>query len=185
MICGLSLLVLIRAYPVFEITVDTWNMKNSLPLLSSFESPFDMSRISGNVIAIDRVKSHETDGKFSLKAILFPGEYPGISLNYFQNDWRGYRSLSFDAFLEKYSHLEITVQVNDRNHYTQYTGRFNKSFHLLPGANHIIIDLKDIMKAPKGRHMNMAEITNISIFAYRLKERSTIYFDNFRLEGHS
>jgi VanZ family protein len=185
MIYGLSLLVLIRAYPVFEVTVDTWNMKSSFPLLSSFESSFEMSRFSDKDKVMDRIELHATEGKYSLKVTLDPGEYPGISMDYLQNDWRGYGSLSFDIFVEGYTPLEITVRVNDRKHNNEYTDRFNKSFKLLPGVNHITIDLKDIMKAPKGRIMNMADITNICIFAYRLKEQRTVYFDNFRLEGRA
>jgi VanZ family protein len=183
MIYGLSLLVLIRAFPIIEITVDTWNMKRSFPVLSSFESPFEMSRFSGKDNAMDRVNLHATEGKYSLKVTLDPGEYPGISMKYLQNDWRGYGSLSFDTFVEGCTPLEITVRVNDRKHNDEYTDRFNKSFQFLPGTNHITIDLKDIMKAPKGRVMDMAAITNICIFAYRLKEQRTVYFDNFRLEG--
>lgn len=183
MISGLSLLVLIRAYPIFTATVDTRNMKSSLPILSSFESPFEMSRFSGKYKAMNRVELHATEGKYSLKVTLNPGEYPGISMNYFQNDWRGYRNLSFDTFVEGDAPIEITVRVNDKEHNDEYTDRFNKSFLLLPGVNHIIIDLKDIMKAPKGRVMDMAEITNICIFAYRLKEHRTVYFDNFRLQN--
>lgn len=182
MIFGLSLLVLIKAYPIFEVTVDTWNIKRNFPQLSSFESPFEMSRFSGRVKAMDRVKLYATEGKYSLKVILDPGEYPGISMNYLQNDWRGYSNLSFDTFVEGNAPLEITVRVNDRKHNDEYTDRFNKSFQLLPGVNHINIDLKDIMKAPKGRVMDMAEITNICIFSYRLKEQRTVYFDNFRLK---
>ena len=151
--------------------------------MSSFESPFEMSRFSGKNKAMDRVEMHTTEGKYSLKVTLDPGEYPGISMDYLQNDWRGYRNLSFDTFVEGYAHLEITVRVNDRKHNDEYTDRFNKSFNLLPGSNHITIDLKDIMKAPKGRKMDMADITNICIFAHRLKEQRTVYFDNFRLEG--
>ena len=183
MIYGLSLLVLMRAYPIFEVTVDTWNMKSSFPILSSFESPFDLSRFADKDKAMDRVELHATEGKYSLKVTLNPGEYPGISMDYLQNDWRGYRILSFDTFVEGYAPLEITVRVNDRKHNNEFTDRFNKSLQLLPGTNHITIDLKDIMKAPKGRVMDMAEITNICIFAYRLKGQRTVYFDNFRLEG--
>ena len=180
---GLSLLVLMRAYPIFTVTVDEWNMKNSFPILNSFESPFEMSRLSGRYKAMDRVELHATQGTYSLKVTFNPGEFPGISVDHLQNDWRGYGSLSFDTFVAGYSPLEITVRVNDREHNNEYTDRFNKSFQILPGVNHVTIHLKDIMNAPKGRIMDMADITNIRIFAYRLKETRTVYFDNFRLEG--
>jgi VanZ family protein len=182
-IYGLSLLVLIRAYPIFEVTMDTWNMKHCFPLLSSFESSFEMSRFSYKDKTMDRVELHATEGKYSLKVTLNPSEYPGISMDYLQNDWRGYLHLSFDTFVEGYAPLDITVRVNDRKHNNEYTDRFNKRFHLLPGANHITIGLKDIITAPKGRIMDMADITNICIFAHRLKEQRTVYFDNFRLEN--
>lgn len=176
------ILIIMRAYPIFAATLDTWEMEMNFPLLSSFETYFEMSRWTNSESESVRTKLHPTDREYSLKVFFHPGEYPGMSMNYLQHDWRGYKRLAFDVFLEGSSPLKITVRVNDKKHNNEYTDRFNKDFQLLPGPNHISTDIMDIMRSPKGRTMDLAETTNICFFAYKLKEPRTAYFDNFRLE---
>jgi VanZ family protein len=175
-------LMIMLAYPIFAAALDTWEMERNFPLLSSFETYFEMSRWMNIQSELVRSKLHPTDGKYSLKVFFHPGEYPGMSMNYLQHDWRGYKRLAFDVILEGSSPLKITVRVNDKKHNNEYTDRFNKSFELLPGLNHISIDIMNIMRSPKGRTMDLTEITNICVFTYKIKETRTTYFDNFRLE---
>ncbi len=181
----LLVLMIIRAYPIFEATLDTWNMEKDFPLLSSFESPFEMTRWTNGESRIIRTTAHATNREHSLKVNLLPGIYPGIVLNYLINDWRGYNRLTFDAFVEGSSSLDITVRINDLKHNEEYTDRYNEGFQLQPGDNHISINLDEVKKPPHGRTMDMADITNICIFAYNLKTPRTVYFDNFRLENRS
>jgi hypothetical protein len=131
---------------------------------------------------MERTRLHSTDGVYSLQVHLNPGLYPGISLDYTTNDWRAYGILSFDIFLIGDSSLEIILRINDREHNNKYVDRFNRSLVLHPGANHIFIKLDEVKMAPQGRKMDMANITNICIFAYKLNKPRTVYFDNFRLE---
>ncbi len=176
------LFIILPAIPIFLTAIDTWNMKRTFPALSSFESFLEMSRWTQKESKICRTTLHATEGKYSLEVTLLPGNYPGISMDYLANDWSGYKSMSFDVFLQGPSPLNITVRINDQAHNNEFTDRFNRRFQILPGENHISIKLDDVEKAPKGRLMIMAEITNLSIFAYKLKGLKQVYFDNFRLE---
>jgi VanZ family protein len=148
----LLLLVMIRGYPIFTLSVDTWDMEKDFPVLSSFESPFEMTRYSGKGSTLNRIRLHATEGKYSLKADLNAGLYPGISMDSLHNDWRGYTTLNFDVFLEGTTPLDITVRINDRKHNEEYEDRFNKVFHIFPGKNHILINLDEVKTAPKGRY---------------------------------
>ena len=177
----LLLLVLMRVSYIFILMIDTWDMGRTFPVLSSYECPFEMSRYSDRDKTINRARLHATNGEYSLRADLKPGLYPGISMNYLHNDWRGYSTLSFDVYLEGSTPLNLTVRINDRRHNNEYTDRFNKEFQIFPESNHISIKLDEVKTAPHGRVMDMADMTNICIFAYNLKVSRTLYFDNFRL----
>jgi VanZ family protein len=179
---GLLLIMIVRAYPIFTATVDTWYMEKDFPVLSSFESPFEISRWVCKEGSMKRTSFHATDGKSSLRVNLPPGLYPGITMDYMMNDWRGYNRLTFDVFIEGYSPLELSIRINDRKHNEEYSDRYNKSFLLRPGPNHISVGLDAVRMAPRGREMDMADITVLCIFSYKLKEPRTAFFDNFRLE---
>jgi hypothetical protein len=179
---GLLLLMVARAYPIFAVTVDSWNMEKEFPVLSSFESPFEISRWVCKEGSMKRTSLHATDGTSSLRVNLPPGLYPGITLDYMTNDWRGYKRLTFDAFIEGSAPFELSIRINDRRHNEEYTDRFNKSFLLGPGPNSISVGLDEVRTAPRSRKMDMADITVLCIFSYKLKEPRIAYFDNFRLE---
>ncbi len=179
---GLLVLMIVRAYPIFAATVDTWNMEKDFPILSSFETTFEIPRWSCKEGIMKRTPLHATDGAYSLGVNLHPGIYPGLSLDYMVNDWRGYNRLSFDVFIEGSSPLELSIRINDRKHNEEFIDRYNKTFLLGPGYNHITVGLDAVRTAPRGRKMDMADITVLCIFSYKLKEPRTAYFDNFRLE---
>ena len=174
--------ILAGTIPIFFAASDEITMHNSFPLIGSFESRLEMGRWGGTDSGISRSTLHATHGQYSLVANLLPGEYPGISLNYLKRDWRGYTRLTFDAFLVGNDPLRITARINDKDHNDEYDDRYNKSFVLDPGSNEIVIDLKEVMAAPKGRDMDMGNIVNICVFSYHLGESRTLYFDNFRLQ---
>jgi len=130
-----------------------------------------------------RVHLHATHGEYSLRADLSPGEYPGVSLSYPPRDWRGYRTLVFDVFLDKAADMPLTVRINDLKHNEQYDDRYNGRFLLHPGENTILVDLGEVEHAPKGRSMDMGNISVLCMFSYNLKSPRTVYFDNFRLQN--
>lgn len=168
--------------PLLLAALDEISMHNSFPLIGSFESRLEMGRWIEQNSEITRSNLHPTNGKYSMKVRLLPGEYPGISLKYLTRNWQGYDRLIFNVLLEENNALRITVRIHDKNHNEQYEDRFNRGFVINPGNNTVIIDLKEVMEAPKGRRIDMGNIVNICIFSYNLAEQRTLYFDNFRLK---
>ena len=178
---GLLILMIIRAYPILSAAIDTWNMENNFPVLSSFETPLETSRWICREGSMKRTSLHATSGAYSLEVNLPQGMYPGITLDSFVNDWRGYNQLSFDVFMDGTTPLRLSTRINDRTHNEEYGDRYNRTFLLRPGNNRVSIKLDEVRTAPKGRLMDMSDITVLCLFSYQLKEPRKAYFDNFRL----
>jgi VanZ family protein len=180
---SLSLLALVvMAHSVITATLDTARMENDAPLLGSFETFLELSRWKNTESTITRTNLHATDGERALEVNLNPGVFPGVSLVHMISDWRNYTTLSFDVFLTGSSPLAMTVRINDEKHNEEFDDRFNKSYLLKPGPNHIAIDLKDVAASPQGRRMDMARVRTLCMFSYHLNEPRQIVIDYFRLE---
>ncbi|MFY9399222.1 MAG: VanZ family protein, partial [Desulfomonilia bacterium] len=155
------LIIAAALVPVGLTAMDDWRMKREFPLLGSFESRLEMGRWSAKDAAFSRSERHASHGRYSLEARLMPGEYPGVGLQWVENDWRGYDWLCFDAFLEEDTPLALTVRVHDREHdrkdVQDYSDRFNRTFVLDPGAHQVRISLDEVRTAPLGREMDMAQ----------------------------
>jgi len=175
-------LLFVASVPALVTSADELRARHDFPLLGSFETCGEMERWKIVEGSFKRVRMHATQGDFSLKAILSPGLYPGITMEYPPRDWDGYGTLTFDAFLEGADPLPLTVRINDLQHNEEFDDRYNRTFTLRPGPNHVAISLSDVEHAPQGRLMDMEHIGILCIFSYKLKEQRTVYFDNFRLE---
>ena len=177
-----AVLLLAASVPALVAYADELRARHDFPLLGSFETCGEMERWQIEEGLFKRVRMHATQGEFSLEANLPPGLYPGITMDYPPRDWRGYNTLTFNAFLEDTGPLTLTVRINDLEHNEEIDDRYNRTFVLQPGRNHVIVNLSEVEHAPKGRLMDMEHISMICIFSYKLKKPRTVYFDNFRLE---
>ena len=93
------------------------------------------------------------------------GPWPGVSLHEPVPDWSGYRTLLIDVENPGAVKLEFTVRVHDRGHWQNYSDRFNRHFELAAGERRTLrIDLGEVARAPKGRVMDMHQISNIALF---------------------
>ncbi|UZE96570.1 VanZ family protein [Alkalimarinus alittae] len=152
------------------------------PLLAGFESTSELSRWkvkSGLVRSTDRA----TEGRYSLKVLLLPTGYSGVSFRDFPVDWRAFDVLRFDVWSPMMS-LPITVRVHDKTHQEGaqvYDDRFNRRYRLDKGWNRITIDLHEISQAPKGRTLKLSEVEGFGFFGYNLGFSETIYLDQVLL----
>jgi len=178
-------LVLLMTYPLVIVLVDQVFARMQFPVLSNFETPFEIDRWGGSaLIAID--KNTVREGNASLKVQLTTDRYSGTSLNHFLPHWHGHDSLQISIFNPSLEPLKITVRINDKEHISNgqsYSDRFNRQFILSSGWNNIDIAIDDIRNAPETREMNLRAILNLGIFTINLKHPRLIYIDDVRLKG--
>lgn len=177
------LIAVLQIFPVAKSLIDEAIAREQFPVLSDFETPFEIDRWSSR----SRVSiNHEIakHGKSSLKVRLTTAQYSGIALRYFPHDWRGFDSLQFNVYNASSTPLEIVCRVHDSFHYAKggrYDDRFNKRFTVTQGWNDIKISLEDIAKAPKSREMDLSSIQGFGIRVLRLPQPEVVYIDNVRL----
>ncbi len=179
-----ALLVIMQIAPVVSAFWDEKLANRQFPLLSSFETPFEIDRWTGGVVfeVSDDIKKN---GVTAMKVMLNTDTYSGVALKYFPGDWEGYRFFQFSVFNPESDELKLTCRIHDWQH-TQsrqkYEDRFNRSFSILQGWHTVTIPLEQVELAPENRQMDMQRIQGVGIFAVRLPYTRTIYIDDVRLK---
>lgn len=168
----------------FETKLQT---KSAKALIFSFEKRNDVKAWrptnDDRRINIKSSREHPTLGSQSLKVKLPKtsprNEYLGIWSGEFPRDWVKYSYFSADLYLEKEKEdipIELAVRVDDASS-TSFETRFNWDMRLESGANRIYIPIETINEA-----IDISQVTAVYIFLNEPEEKTTIYFDNIRLE---
>ncbi|MBS1137494.1 MAG: succinyl-CoA synthetase subunit beta [Proteobacteria bacterium] len=113
---------------------------------------------------------------------LQPATYPGLTLDEPYPDWRGYQRLVVNIVSDLVAPVPLTLRVHDAAHDNRYGDRFNTRLVVIPGANHFVIGLDEIRRAPESREMDLSRIRGIVLFAYRLEHPAHLYLGTIRLE---
>ncbi|MGD8630919.1 MAG: VanZ family protein [Gammaproteobacteria bacterium] len=176
-------LLLVQLWPLTRTLVDEAIAWQQFPILSSFETPFELGRWEGNAgLTVEPVPSI-SPGKL-LKLTLTTDPYSGVKLRHFAGDWTAADTLSISIYNPDDAPLQITCRIHDLQHADgdqDYEDRFNKRFLLRRGWNHIAIDLGEVEDSPAGRSMDMSHILGLGIFVMSLSEPRSLYLDNVRL----
>jgi len=176
-------LIGLQIFPAIIAFTDEYIARRQFPELSSFETPFEIQRWSGDAdfIIDERIKQ---TGKASLRVFLNTDKYSGVGLRYFPKNWEGFSYFQFAVFNPSSEGISITCRIHDKKHTEQdqrYEDRFNRTFSIPQGWNTITVSLKDIKHAPKNRQMNMHEIRIVGFFATSLPYQRIIYLDDVKL----
>ena len=176
-------LILLQVWPLVRSLVDEAIAWYQFPLLSGFETPFEIDRWAGG----DRL-SVETATPISkgnlLMLSLTTDKYSGATLKYFNGNWTSARTLVIRFYNPDASPLQITCRIHDQQHSDsneEYEDRYNQSFLLAPAWNRITIDLEEVRQRPSGREMDMSRIRGLTCFAISLPSPRVIYLDEVRL----
>jgi VanZ family protein len=180
----ITLLLCTQLYPLLVTLVDEQMARSNFPILADFESKLELSRWTSNgSITLDKnVTDH---GVYSARIELTTDKYSGASLSFFPGNWKEFEHLHFSIYVPDNSSLSITTRIHDQQHEQSdylYNDRFQQNTRLQPGWNSIVIDLTDVIRAPKTRQMDIESIANIHFFTSKLKQSRVIYLDNLRLE---
>ena len=177
-----SMIVLMLAllWPLSKSLIDEAVARYQFPLLSGFETPFELDRWQGGKkLSVESISK----GKL-LKLSLTTEKYSGTSLGYFDGDWTSARSLKISFYNPDKNALPLTLRIHDFQHtrgYQEYADRYNRRFLLLPGWNKVEIDLDEVEGSPSNRNMDMSRIYRLGFFTVSLPEPRIIYIDEVRL----
>ena len=175
--------LIVFTYPLMINTTDTFNAYRSFPVLSDFESPFELTRWSGNqliVVDLEANYNHVMGNTFTTD------EYSNLTFESFPNNWMGFSEISFRILNEDTANHILTLRIHDQHHRASnwgYHDRYNQNIKLIPGWNKISIDLKTVRMQPSNRNIDMSKIEKVIIFSHYLPVNTRLYFDDFRLEN--
>ncbi len=177
------ILLLAQLQPLATALLDETVARQQFPLLSDFETPFELDRWQSN--ARMEIKYIPSISKGNILEIsLSTKRYSGIELKHFPGDWRNYKTLTLRIYNPLTRPISITCRIHDRQHtqgVQRYNDRFNHPFLLTQGWNNIEVNLNDVAQAPRNREMDLGQIRGLGIFVIALPQPQLIYLDNIKL----
>ncbi|PID59055.1 hypothetical protein CSB45_01210 [candidate division KSB3 bacterium] len=182
---GVLGLVLVTLLPFAYAVLDEAVAKRQFPVLSNFETPFEIGRWKGNNAELTRDRRFAKEGHASLKVSLSTAQYSGAILAYFPRDWRRFQCLQLDIFTESPTLSRVHCRIHDIGHAMSteqaHDDRFNATFALHQGWNTLTVSLKQVHDAPLRRDMDLAGIDALGIFVVQLPAPETLYIDRVHL----
>lgn len=170
------------SYMIRELALNIKTMTSALkPIIFSFEPDQSfgwMPNEENKGIQLKRSEHHVTHESFSLQVDVPKIDYPGIYSSDFPDNWSNYSYLSADVYREKTNDIPIllVVRIDDQSS-RSYEDRYHWDMSLQPGANKVHIPVKTIQRA-----IDIQQIRAVYIFLQEPRKRTTLYFDNIRLE---
>ena len=176
-------LTLVLLWPFVKSLIDEAISWYQFPLLSGFETSFEIDRWEGgDRLSVESITSI-SNGKL-LKLPLTTDKYSGARLKYFDGNWSSARMLKISFYNPDTDLLQITCKIYDLQHtdgYWEDEDRYNRSFLLMPGWNQIEIDLDEVEESPSSRNMDMSHIRGVELFVMSLPAPRILYLDEVRL----
>lgn len=151
-------------------------------VLYDFESETELDKLTWECHVLYALATdHATSGNRSLRADLYPSPYPAVVMPLTVRDWRPFARLSFDVYNPSDKALRIGVGIDDERVRPSYGDRYNRSFSLRPGDNHLIIPLETVIATGSRRQLELAHIYRMFILVAFPATKTTLYVDAVRL----
>ena len=179
-----ALLLVASAMPLALMLADQFSARRAFPLIDSFERPVETSRWRNDGCLLERVEEHATHGRYSLRLSVpeYLGETPGAFLYDGAMNWRGYRQITLDAFLEGESARALIIRIDDQL-WATLAERAQVVVELKPGANRVAIDLPSFFVTPSGRHLDVGNIQGIGLYLDKARPGEALFLDQLALSG--
>jgi VanZ family protein len=162
--------------PIINMTRAYLYRNAQFPVLASFKSDTELFWIVR--VGVDQ---EIRDGALDVQFLA--AEFPGVSFHEPVRDWRRFKSLAIDVENPDAESLSLTVRVHDVGRGRYYHDRFNRNFTFAPGERRTLrIDLEDIRRAPRKRLMNMAQISDVTLFRGHTKGSNRMRLHGMRLD---
>lgn len=177
------LLLVFSCWPFLRVVIDEKIARQQFPVLSDFETPFEISRwhTASQLIRVGHPVAH---GNKAMRVQLSTSKYSGTSLFYFPGDWSGYSWLYLSVFNPIHHPLKLHIRIHDAGHGRSgrvFKDRFNTHFVVHPGWNTLKISLEVVRMAPENREMDMRKIVGFGMFVIREPRPIYIFLDNIYL----
>lgn len=151
-------------------------------VLSDFESESDLDRVQWRCHTLFSLSDeHVTNGRKSLKLELYPSDYPGMAFELPMHNWSGYTMLALDIYNPQEEVIALAMRIDDRKEYPSFDDRYNNSFHLKPGMNHLNIPLATMATSGTKRNINLSTIHRFLIFMAQPQKKHILYIDHVHL----
>jgi predicted MPP superfamily phosphohydrolase len=151
--------------------------------LFDFESDSDLKRLNWECHKwFELSEENATSGKYSLKASLPSGQYPGISFQEIPTDWSRGKYLKMDVFNPSKEDLTFHIRIDDSKSGWEYADRFDMNVEMKPKMNHLSIPTDSIKTNVRSRPLNLKSIKRMMVFIPDNPKPREIYIDYIRLE---
>lgn len=178
-------LVLLAIDPVSvtRIAIQQIQVSHLLPELYDFQHEHPERFWRGNVSR----SSGEDCGPITDNALsiaLTTRRFTGVALDNLPSDWRHHDGLAFVIWNPQNEAINLTLRINDlthEHHSNQFHDRFNRTFRIKPGINHIHQSLEAVASAPREREMDMDEIRRLMFFTSDLSQPGRLCLTQLRL----
>lgn len=150
--------IAIFAMPLVRMTRAYLHRNGQFPVLADFHSRIELYwTVSIGV--------HREIVDDALEVNFGAQEFPGVSFHEPVPDWRRFKTLAIDVENPTAEPLSLVVRVHDRRHKRTFYDRFNRNFAMAANERRTLrIPLEDVRRAPRGRLMDMAHISDITLF---------------------
>ena len=163
----------------------TFSCHNNRPtsfVLADFESEADLDRVQWRCRTLFSLSDKNvTTGSNSLKLVLYPSDYPGMAFELPMHNWSGYKMLSLDIYNPQEEVISLAMRIDDRKEYPSFDDRYNNSFLLKPGMNHLNIPLATMATSGTKRNLNLRNIHRFLIFMAQPQKKYILYIDHVHL----
>ena len=177
-------LLLLSVLPLMLILGDQWSARRAFPVIDSFERPVELGRWVVEGCLVSQSPDHVTHGKSSMRLEVIPSEerYPSAFLGDGAMDWRGYRRLKLDVYLEGGGSRTLWVRADDRET-PPYEERAQVAIEIKAGANRLALDVPAFAQLPGGRVLDLGHIVTFGVFLDGAQPGDVLYLDQLALSG--
>ena len=163
----------------------TTSCHSKLPVpfvLSDFESEADLDSVQWQCHTLCSLSDkNATHGNTSLQLELYPSDYPGITFQLPMHNWSRYEMLSLDIYNPQEEVLAMGMRIDDMKEYPAFDNRYNNSFSIKPGMNHLRIRLTSLFTSGTKRGINLKNIHRCLVFMAQPHKKYVLYIDYVHL----
>lgn len=160
------------------------NRDARFPVLFEMQSPLDEYFVSDTGERTKLASIAGLSGNEKAYVVSFAKyESAGVQIDEPHSSWRNYSQLVFELTNTGKQDMQVTLRVFDRYHNWQMEDRFNSNVTVKAlQRQRIVVALRDVEHAPRGRLMDMDKIANVAVFVWHPEQAGQFLVHRIALE---